>query len=57
MSFESVHAFSGNETYADKTFAEIGIPPLHIISGRIGMTMKQYEFTDDCAYVFKGLEE
>lgn len=47
MNFDTKHSFDGTEGYLDKTFKEIGIPPLHIISGRIGMTIKHYEFTSD----------
>ncbi len=55
MSFESKHSFDGSEDFIDKTFAEIGIPPLHIISGRVGMNIKHYEFTDDVDEIFRGL--
>lgn len=56
MSFQSVHSFDGHEPFLDKTPAEIGIPPLHIIGGRVGMQMKYYEFTADAEKVFDGLE-
>lgn len=55
MIFESKHSFNGSEDYLDMTLAEIGIPPLHIISGRAGMNIKHYEFTDDVDSVFQGL--
>ncbi len=55
MRFESVHSFKGTENFLDKTFAEVGIPPLHIISGRVGMNIKHYEFTGDVQKVFNGL--
>lgn len=55
MTFESKHSFNGDESYIGKTFAEIGVPPLHIISGRVGMNIKHYEFTGDVDYVFQGL--
>lgn len=55
MTFESKHSFNGSEIYLDKTFAEIGIPLLHIISGRAGMITKHYEFTDDVKTIFQGL--
>ena len=42
MSFESVHSFTGKEPYAEKTFEEIGIPALHIITGRKGLKLKHY---------------
>lgn len=55
MTFESKHSFNGSEDYIGKTFAEIGIPPLHIISGRVGMNIKHYEFTGDVDTIFRGL--
>lgn len=55
MTFESKHSFNGDEEYIGKTFADIGIPPLHIITGRIGMNSKYYEFTGDAENVFRGL--
>ena len=55
MAFESKHSFNGSEDYLSKTFAEIGIPPLHIITGRIGMNEKHYEFSKDAETVFQGL--
>ena len=55
MTFESKQSFNGSEPYVNKTFSEIGIPPLHIISGRTGMNIKYYEFTGDEESVFQGL--
>ena len=55
MIFESKHSFNGSEDYIAKTFAEIGIPPLHIITGRAGMDNRYYEFSADVAEVFNGL--
>lgn len=55
MSFESVHTFNGNEEYAELTFEKIGIPKLHIISGRSGLNIKHYEFSNDEEMVFQGL--
>ncbi len=55
MKFEGRHSFNGSEPYLGKTFAEIGVPPLHIISGRAGMRIRYYEFTDDANMIFKGL--
>ncbi len=52
MSFENFHSLDGSETFLDKTAGEIGIPPLHIISGRIGMTTKHFEFTADESEIF-----
>lgn len=55
MTFESKHSFNGSEEYIGKSFDEIGIPPLHIISGRVGMNIKHYEFSGDIDSVFRGL--
>ena len=55
MNFDTVHSITGSEDFLDKTPFEIGIPLLHIISGRCGMNMKYYEFTSDYDEVFEGL--
>lgn len=55
MTFESKHTFNGSEAYVNKTFSEIGIPPLHIITGRAGMNVRHYEFTGDVEMVFEGI--
>ncbi|MDE7435655.1 MAG: ThiF family adenylyltransferase [Lachnospiraceae bacterium] len=55
MSFDTMHSIVGTEEYLDKTAEEIGIPPLHIIAGRIGMEMRYYEFTNDQKEIFEGL--
>ncbi len=57
MTFESIHSLSGDEDFLSKTPLEIGIPLLHIISGRVGMNMVYYEFSADEAEVFEGLSE
>ena len=57
MTFDSIHTLNGMEDFLDKTPAEIGIPPLHIIGGRVGMRMNHYEFTGDVPEVFEGLME
>ncbi|MDE5589986.1 MAG: ThiF family adenylyltransferase [Acetatifactor sp.] len=55
MVFESKHTFTGEEDYLDKKLVEIGVPLLHIITGRVGMTLRHYEFSADEAEVFKDL--
>lgn len=55
MQFESRHSFSGEEDYLDKTISEIGIPLLHIVTGRVGMNIRHYEFSADEAEVFADL--
>ncbi len=57
MTFDSIHSLNGEEDFLDKTPFEIGIPLLHIISGRVGMNMVYYEFSADEAEVFEGLSE
>ena len=52
MQFSSAHMLHGDEDFLEKTPAEIGIPPLHIVCGRTGTTMKYYEFTGD-QYILK----
>lgn len=55
MTFDSIHSIKGEEDFLDKTPYEIGIPPLHIVGGRVGMNTTYYEFTADEAEVFEGL--
>ena len=55
MAFDSIHTIRGQEDFLDKTPFEIGIPLLHIVSGRIGMNITYFEFTADEAEVFEGL--
>lgn len=47
MSFESIHSINGSEDFLNMSPEQIGIPPLHIICGRVGMNCKYYEFTAD----------
>ena len=55
MSFDSIHLIKGDEDFLDKTPYDIGIPLLHIISGRVGMKTNYYEFTGDELEIFKEL--
>lgn len=55
MSFDTIHALHGNEEFLSKTPYEIGIPLMHIISGRIGMKTTYFEFYDDNKEVFDRL--
>lgn len=55
MTFDSIHSIKGEEDFLDKTPYEIGIPPLHIVGGRVGMNTTYYEFTADEAEIFEGL--
>ena len=55
MTFDSMHSVRGNEDFLDRTPAEIGIPPLHIICGRVGMNAVYYEFTADESDIFENL--
>lgn len=36
-SFDSIHSINGSEDFLNMTPEQIGIPPLHIICGRVGM--------------------
>jgi adenylyltransferase/sulfurtransferase len=52
MDFDSFHSLDGSESFLHKTVGEIGIPPLHIVSGRIGTESRQFEFTSDEGEIF-----
>jgi len=41
------HAIYGDETYLDKTLAEIGLPAYDIITGREGMNMQHFLLAAD----------
>ncbi|GHU64761.1 hypothetical protein AGMMS49983_11200 [Clostridia bacterium] len=47
MSFQQFHTLEGGEEFLDKTVQSIGLPLLHIVSGRVGFDIRQYEFTGD----------
>lgn len=57
MQFDSFHVINGDEEFIDKTPADIGIPKLHIIGGKVGMETTYYEFSADEKEVFSGLED
>jgi molybdopterin/thiamine biosynthesis adenylyltransferase/predicted RNA-binding Zn-ribbon protein involved in translation (DUF1610 family) len=48
----TTHAITGDEAYLDRTLAEIGVPPLHIISARSGRQYAHFELTGDAASYF-----
>ena len=52
MQFSTAHTLNGSESFLDQTPAALGIPPLHIVCGRAGTTMKYYELTGDYVRVF-----
>jgi adenylyltransferase/sulfurtransferase len=41
------HTVTGSESFLDRTLHEIGVPPLHILSGRIGTAYQFFELTGD----------
>jgi adenylyltransferase/sulfurtransferase len=53
MNFDTFHAIDGTEDFLGRTFEEIGIPPLHIVSGRRGTDARCYEFSADETEVLK----
>ncbi len=55
MSFDTIHSLNGSESFLSKKASEIGIPPLDIIGGRVGLNMRYYEFSADEKSVFEGL--
>lgn len=57
MNFERFHSLDGTEAFLDKTAGEIGVPPLHIVSGRVGTTSKHYEFSADEAEIFSDFNQ
>ena len=52
MSFDTVHSLDGSETFLDRTAYGIGLPLLHIVSGRCGPETRHFEFTADASEIF-----
>lgn len=44
---ELSHTFDGTETFADRTLAEIGVPPFDVFAGRLGEECKYYLLDGD----------
>lgn len=44
---EMTHQISGEEPFTDKTLAAVGVPPLEIITGRVGLEMRHFELSAD----------
>lgn len=55
MQFDTIHHLHGDEDFLDRTVGDIGIPPLHILCGRVGMETSYFEFSADAAEVFDEL--
>lgn len=53
----TLHSINGNESFLDKTFAEIGIPPFDIIVGRENMNQVFLEFNQDAPNVLGPLHK
>jgi adenylyltransferase/sulfurtransferase len=49
----TTHTLTGKETYLERTLAEIGIPPLHILTARSGRQYAHLELTGDAASYFR----
>ena len=56
MRFEMTHTVDGTEGYLERTPFEVGLPLLHIIGARSGLSIKYFEFTGDADEVLRGLE-
>jgi adenylyltransferase/sulfurtransferase len=55
MNFATFHTVNGSESFLNKTLADIGIPPLHIVCGRSGSHAQYFEFSADYDEIFAGL--
>ncbi|MHB9108182.1 MAG: HesA/MoeB/ThiF family protein [Armatimonadota bacterium] len=51
------HSLEADAPYADSTLAEIGIPPLDIITGRVGFDRIHFELTGDRPALLGWMEE
>ncbi len=50
------HTIDGRESFVDRTLAEIGVPPWDILTGRIGLEQRHYEFAGDRSRVLGELD-
>ncbi len=50
---EQTFILDENVSFLDKNLADIGIPPLHIVTGRNGKTRRYFELTGDMEYFFR----
>jgi len=50
---EMTHTITGQEPFLDGTFKSIGLPPFDIVTGRVGLEMRHYEFTGDLENVMR----
>ncbi|HEV8067490.1 MAG TPA: ThiF family adenylyltransferase [Planctomycetaceae bacterium] len=41
------HTIDGRESFLDRSFAEIGVPPWDILTARVGLRQRHYEFVAD----------
>ncbi len=55
MAFDVTHTLTGKEKFRDRTLSSIGVPLLHIVSGREGVKTTYFEFSSDEEEVFKDL--
>jgi hypothetical protein len=49
---ETTHTIDGREPFLDRTLAEVGFPPLHVIAARNATDYRYYELTGDAAEFF-----
>ena len=49
----TTHTLTGEEDYVDRTLAEIGVPPLHILTARSGRHYAYFELTGDATTYFQ----
>jgi len=55
MKYNTIHGIVGDEGFLDMFPYEIGIPLLHIVTGRLGAVERHYEFSNDYDEVFDSL--
>jgi adenylyltransferase/sulfurtransferase len=41
------HTIDGRESFLDRTFGEIGVPPWDVLTARVGLQQRHYEFVGD----------
>ena len=54
---QTLHSISGRESFLDRTFGQIGVPPFDIVAARSGEKQVFFEFGGDAAQVLGPLHQ
>jgi hypothetical protein len=54
---QTLHSVSGRESFLDRTFGQIGVPPFDIVAARSGEKQVFFEFGGDATQVLGPLHQ